>query len=269
MRLYRVERPVSSRLLGDRLVHAPGRGHGERLEVDRGPGSAAPSRRGSSARAAAARPRSRRPRRRRRLVHRGHRHATGLLGVGRVAHVGVGLAGVGVGRVGLAGGELHRRDPADQVHRVGDAVDDLLGAVERAEQLAFEDVGQVLAGGPGAAVGVMGELVGRPFRDRGWRGERLGAWSFVIPLVFFVGRGRCLALGGGAAVVLLEQPVEDLDPRGGTDRPPRHLPVGVEAVVELHVAPAVGVHDRVVELDVDLAAAARRPGPPSRRCRGR
>ena len=82
---------------------------------------------------------------------------------------------------------------------------------------------------------------------------RLGAWSFVIPLVFFVGRGRRFALGGGAAMVLSEEPVKDLDSRGRGDRPARHLPVGVEAVVEFHVAPAVSVHDRAVELDVDLA----------------
>ena len=54
-------------------------------------------------------------------------------------------------------------------------------------------------------------------------------------------------------MVQLEQPVEDLDPRGRRHRPALHLAVGVEAVVERHVIPAVSRHRRLVDLDVNLA----------------
>ena len=52
-------------------------------------------------------------------------------------------------------------------------------------------------------------------------------------------------------MVLLEEPVEQLDARGGADGPPGHLPVGVEAVVEGDVSPAVGGDNDLVELAVD------------------
>ena len=68
------------------------------------------------------------------------------------------------------------------------------------------------------------------------------------------GRGGS-GLGGGAAVVLLQEPVEDLDAGDRGHGPAGHLPVGVEAVGEIEVVPAVGGGDDGVELDVDGAHA--------------
>src|SRR5665647_1367495 len=54
-------------------------------------------------------------------------------------------------------------------------------------------------------------------------------------------------------MVLLEQAVEDLDASGRAHGPAPHLPVGVEAMIERHILPAVRGHHGVVELDVDCS----------------
>ena len=58
---------------------------------------------------------------------------------------------------------------------------------------------------------------------------------------------------GVALVVELQQPVEDLCPRGGPERVAPALRGVVEAVVEDDVAPPVGFRNGVVELDVQAA----------------
>ena len=52
-----------------------------------------------------------------------------------------------------------------------------------------------------------------------------------------------------------EEPVEDLHAGGWAHSPAGHLAVGVEAVVQGDVIPAVGGHDGLVELAVDNAQA--------------
>ncbi len=86
-------------------------------------------------------------------------------------------------------------------------------------------------------------------------GQRWPRCSFVGCFVVGVDRGRCLALRRGPAGVLLQQAVQDLDACCRADRPPAHLPVRVETVFQRHIAPAVGVHNGLVELDVDLPHA--------------
>ena len=58
---------------------------------------------------------------------------------------------------------------------------------------------------------------------------------------------------GIALVVQLEQPVEHLLARYRRERKPRPELGLVKAVAKVEVGPAVGVADRVVELDVELA----------------
>lgn len=67
--------------------------------------------------------------------------------------------------------------------------------------------------------------------------------------VLGIGKGRRRTLHRGAAVVLLQQPVEDLHTRSRADRPAAHLAVGVEAVLQRDVVPAVGGHHGLVEFE--------------------
>ena len=52
-------------------------------------------------------------------------------------------------------------------------------------------------------------------------------------------------------MVLLQQPVEDLDSRGRAHGPALHLAVGVEAVIQRDVRPSVRIHHRLIEFDMD------------------
>ena len=56
-------------------------------------------------------------------------------------------------------------------------------------------------------------------------------------------------------MILLQEPVEDLHAGGRGEGPAGHLPVGVEAVGEVEVFPAVGGGDGGIELHVDGAHA--------------
>src|SRR5574337_675941 len=76
----------------------------------------------------------------------------------------------------------------------------------------------------------------------GW--QQSGATAFGL-------RFDRLGLFGGAAVVLLQQPIQDLHPRRRAHRPALHPPTGVEAVIERDVGPASGRQLRVIEFDVD------------------
>ena len=172
VRLYRrIPRLVPLRR-GHRLVHAPRRGHGERLQVV-GDLAAQPHRRGDHQAALLRRvlqagvlvgPGAA-------VVNLGQRNAPAGFGVVRVPDIGIGLARVRVLRIAGAGRQLERRDPPDQVDGVGRAVDDLLGAVHRAEEFPFEDVGQVLAGRPGTPVRLVLKPVLRWLDRRAGRGH--------------------------------------------------------------------------------------------------
>jgi hypothetical protein len=77
----------------------------------------------------------------------------------------------------------------------------------------------------------------------------------LVPLRFaFIGRGR-FALCGCAFVVFFEEPVEDFYAGGRTDGPALHVPVGVEAVIEWDVSPAVGVYHGFIEFDMNRPEA--------------
>ena len=138
-----VPAPLVAFLRRDRLVHTPGRGHGELFEVVRDL-AAQPHRRGDH------QPASLRlvldvvlvPVRAV-LVGPADRDAPVLLRLVRVSHVGSGLVGVGVSG-GALPGQLPRRDPPHQVHHVGYPVEDLLGSVQRSEQLPFQDADEIL-----------------------------------------------------------------------------------------------------------------------------
>ena len=54
-------------------------------------------------------------------------------------------------------------------------------------------------------------------------------------------------------MILLEEAVKDLDAGGGVHGPALHLTVGMEAVVQRDLVPAVGGRRRLVDLDVDFA----------------
>ncbi len=56
-----------------------------------------------------------------------------------------------------------------------------------------------------------------------------------------------------SAMVFFQEPVKNLDSGGRTHRPPFHLPVEVESMIQVHVRPAVGVYDRLVQLNMNRA----------------
>ena len=78
-------------------------------------------------------------------------------------------------------------------------------------------------------------------------------FGHAVGLLVILGRRGGRALGRGPAVILLQQPVQDLHPRRRAHRPPLHLPVGVEPMIKVDICPAVRVHHRPIQLHVDRA----------------
>ncbi len=139
-------------LVLNRLVGAPGRGDRERVQVIGDLAAQTHRRRDHQTallwlvldlvlvRAGAA------------LIHSGHGYTAALGRIDGVTDIGRGVTGTRLSGVVQTVCQPDRGDPADQVCRVRDTFEDLLGAARRSEKFTLQDVGQVLARCPGPVV---------------------------------------------------------------------------------------------------------------------